>query len=152
MNKHLLLFLFSILFFEQQSFSQIFNGSTGTILDDGSDNYYPATINGVFPATMDANYGLETVCINLTHTWNDDLVISLISPDGTEFILAGRLGGDGDNYTNTCFNSDAATFIYEVGAPFTGTYKPQGSMASVNNGQNPNGQWKLHIFGYLPFC
>ncbi len=134
------------------SVAQTFTGSTGTILDDGSHNYYPLTVSGVVPATMDANYGLETVCINLTHTWDDDIVISLIAPDGSEFLLAGRLGGDGDNYTNTCFNYSAAQYLYEVGAPFTGTYKPQGTMSVVNNGQNANGLWRLHILDTYPFA
>jgi len=147
-----LVLVFFSTFFLQECFSQTFSGSTGTILDDGSHNYYYVNVTGVVPAVVDTNYGLETVCINLTHTWDDDLVISLIAPDGTEFLLAGRLGGDGDNYTNTCFNYDAGVSIFEVGAPFTGTFKPQGSMSVVNNGQNPNGLWRLHILDTWPYA
>lgn len=132
--------------------AQTFNGTAGIISDDGTHNYYSATVTGVIPAMLDTVFGLETVCINLTHTWDDDLIISLISPDGTEFLLAYRLGGDGDNYTNTCFNNSATNYIYEVGAPFTGTFKPQGSMSYVNNGQNPNGTWQLHILDAYPFA
>ncbi len=152
MKKTILFFLAAFLISNTAALAQTFTGNTGTILDDGTDMFYTATVTGVIPAVMDTNYGLETVCINLTHTWDDDLVISLIAPDGTEFLLAGRLGGDGDNYTNTCFNYEAAQYIYEVGAPFTGTYKPQGSMSVVNNGQNPNGLWKLHILDTYPFA
>jgi hypothetical protein len=36
-----------------QSVAQTFAGGTGTILDDGSHNYYPLTVSGVIPATID---------------------------------------------------------------------------------------------------
>ncbi|MCF8256226.1 MAG: CotH kinase family protein [Flavobacteriales bacterium] len=134
------------------SMAQTFSGAVGTILDDGSHNHYLAQVSGVVPAVMDTNYGLETVCITLTHTWTDDLVISLIAPDGSEFLLAGRNGGDGDNYTATCFNQDAAVPIDNVGAPFTGTFRPEGAMAMVNNGQDPNGTWTLHIWDSYPWA
>ena len=141
---------FSLLFLG--GFSQTFTGTGGPILDDGSDNFYPLSVSGVTPAIMDTSYGLETVCINLTHTWDDDLTITLIAPDGTEFELTSHNGGDGDNYTNTCFNYNAPQAIYQTGAPFTGTFRPEGAMSLVNNGQNPNGVWTLHILDTYPFA
>jgi subtilisin-like proprotein convertase family protein len=134
------------------SFAQTFTGTGGPILDDGSDNFYSLSVSGVVPAVMDTNYGLETVCINLTHTWDDDLTITLIAPDGTEFELTSHNGGDGDNYTNTCFNYGAPQAIYQTGAPFTGTFRPEGAMSLANNGQNPNGVWTLHILDTYPFA
>ena len=83
--KNLLLLLLLLPAFP--GFSQIFTGGGGPIADDGTHSYFPLTVSGL-PATIDAGFGLETVCIDLTHTWNDDLIISLISPDGTEFELA----------------------------------------------------------------
>ncbi len=146
------IFTFVFSFLCLHSIAQTFSGTGGPILDDGSNNFYTLTSNGVTPATMDTNYGLETVCINLTHTWDDDLVITLIAPDGTEFELSSRNGGDGDNYTNTCFNYSAATPIYLSSPPFTGTFKPEGTMSMVNNGQNANGLWTLHILDTYPFA
>ncbi|MHC1706694.1 MAG: CotH kinase family protein [Bacteroidales bacterium] len=125
--------------------AQTFTGAGGPILDDGSHNYYYLSVSGLTPSVIDTNFGLETVCINLEHTWDDDLVISLIAPDGTEFELSSRNGGDGDDYLNTCFNNTALTPIYLAGAPFTGTFRPEGFMSAVNNSQNPNGDWILHI-------
>jgi hypothetical protein len=141
--------LFSSVF---SSNGQTYNGGGGHINDDGSDNFFPLTVSGLSPAMMDSAYGLETVCINLTHTWDDDLVISLISPSGTEFLLSGRHGWDGDNYTNTCFNQNASTHISNGNAPFTGTFIPDGSIASVNNGQNGNGTWQLHILDVYAYA
>ncbi|MCX6270060.1 MAG: CotH kinase family protein [Bacteroidetes bacterium] len=141
--KQTLLLLLTLL--SMHAFSQTFTGPGGPITDDGLDNYYYLTVSGVTPAVMDTAFGLETVCINLTHTWDDDLTISLIAPDGTEFELTSHCGGDGDNYTNTCFNYDATTPIYQGSAPFTGTFLPKGIMSLLNNGQDPNGLWTLHI-------
>jgi len=132
--------------------AQTFNGGGGTILDDGTDMYYPIQVSGVVPNVMNSSYGLETVCIDLTHTWNDDLIISLIAPDGTEFELCYRHGGDSDNFSNTCFNTGAADAISNGWGPFTGTFRPDGPMASVNNGQSPNGTWQLHILDAYPFA
>jgi subtilisin-like proprotein convertase family protein len=147
-------FTTSLLFlvFISATIAQTFNGGGGVILDDGSDNYYPINVSGLSPSNIDTVFGLETVCINLIHTWDDDLVISLIAPDGTEFMLAARNGGDGDNYTNTCFNSFASQSIESAGAPFTGTFTPEGSMSTVNDGQNGNGIWQLHILDTYPFA
>lgn len=131
--------------------AQTFSGPGGPILDDGTNMYYPIAVTGL-PTVIDGNFGLETVCINATHTWDDDLIISLIAPDGTEFDLCYRHGGDSDNFTNTCFNTSAAQAISNGWGPFTGTFRPDGPMASVNNGQNPNGTWTLHILDAYPFA
>lgn len=137
--------LLLILFSDLTLSAQTYTGNGGLILDDGSHNFYSCLVSGVVPNVMDTSYGLETVCINLTHTWDDDLTIWLMAPDGTEFELTSHNGSDGDNYTNTCFNNDAVTPIYQGSAPFTGTFRSEGFMSMINNGQDPNGEWKLHI-------
>lgn len=133
------------------STAQTFTGLGGPISDDGTHMYYPIQVVGL-PVVIDSNFGLETVCINATHTWNDDLIISLIAPDGTAFDLCYRHGGDSDNFTNTCFNTSASESISNGWGPFSGTFRPDGPMASVNNGQNPNGTWTLHILDAYPFA
>lgn len=84
------------------------------------------------------------VMINLTHSYTGDIDIKLIAPDGTEVELANSLGGSGDNYTNTVFDDAATISINEASAPFTGTFKPQGSLAVLNDKQSL-GNWTLHI-------
>jgi subtilisin-like proprotein convertase family protein len=74
-----------------------------------------------------------------------DLTIELVAPDGTVKLLVGGIGGGEDNLVNTCFNTLAAANIATGSAPFTGTYAPMGQMGAVNNGQNPNGIWKLRV-------
>lgn len=125
--------------------AQTFNGSGGTI-NDVAVNPFSCNVSGLSPATIDtAAFGLENVCINLTHTYDGDLLIELLAPDGTTITLSREQGGSGDNFTNTCFNETAATSITLGAPPFTGNFVPQGFLGRVNNGQNGNGTWTLRI-------
>ncbi|MEM1340157.1 MAG: HYR domain-containing protein [Bacteroidota bacterium] len=85
------------------------------------------------------------VTLNLTHTWVEDLDISLTSPSGTTVVLSNDNGGSGDNYTSTIFDDAGATSITAGSAPFTGTFSPEGNLSDFN-GQDPSGTWTLSIF------
>ena len=43
------------------------------------------------------------VTLNISHTYDGDLVLTLIAPDGTRLPLANHRGGSGDDYNNTVF-------------------------------------------------
>lgn len=131
---------------------QTFNGTGGIIPDDGTIGNYYITVSGLSTNIDTLSFGLETVCINLTHTWDDDLTIQLISPDSTIVTLTSHAGGDGDDYANTCFEQNAVTPIMQGSPPFTGTFKPLGQMGLVNNNQDPNGVWTLRITDTYPFA
>jgi subtilisin-like proprotein convertase family protein len=132
---------------------QTYTSTAGAIIpDDGNPISFPINVTGLVPATIDTTFGLETVCINLTHPWNDDLTIRLIAPDGTTAELTSHNGGDSDDYTNTCFNNYAATYISSSWGPFTGTFKPEVSMGGINNGQVGNGTWQLFLIDTYPFA
>lgn len=132
-------------FLSISSFAQTFSGSTGNITDDGAINDFTATVSGLSPATLNTTHGLVTVCVNINHTWDSDLIIHLMSPDGTEINLVSNIGGDGDNFATTCFNQSAGMSVTSGSAPFNGTFKPQETLGNLNNGQNGNGVWKLRI-------
>lgn len=132
------------------SFSQSFSGIGGPIPDNGQTVDFTINVSGL-PTVIDTiNYGLETVCLNITHTWDSDLDISLIAPDGTIVTLASGVGESYDDFTGTCFLSSAAVSIIQGTAPFTGNYRPQGQLGMVNNGQDPNGVWTLRIVDTYP--
>jgi len=144
MYKKILTPLFTL--FIVNLFAQTFSVSPNQTIVDYATTEYPLNVIGLSATQIDTNtFGIETVCINLTHTWDADLDIFLIAPDGTLVTLTAALGGGDDNYTNTCFNQFAANSIAQGIAPFTGTYRPLGQLGIVNNNQNPNGQWKLRI-------
>lgn len=144
--------LFSLVFIATSSFcfSQTFSGATGPISDDGLNNDFLLNVSGLTPSTLDGTNGLIGVCINITHTWDSDLNINLIAPDGTDILLLSYVGGSDDNFTNTCFSQSAATSIVSGTAPFTGTFKPMNTLGNANNGQNGNGTWKLRIVDTYP--
>jgi subtilisin-like proprotein convertase family protein len=110
----------------------------------------PKTIPDVATTTSVLSVGQSqtitkiTVKLNLNHTYDSDLKITLKSPAGTTVLLANRRGGSGDNYTNTVFDSSAATSIASGFAPFSGTYRPEQSLTAFN-GQNASGTWSLII-------
>lgn len=97
------------------------------------------SVAGVVGAITDLN-----VSVNITHTYNADLDIFLIAPDGTRIELSTDNGGSGDNYTNTVFDDQAVTAITAGKAPFTGSFRPEGSLA-IMNGKSANGIWTLEV-------
>jgi subtilisin-like proprotein convertase family protein len=139
------LFLIVVLSAAQNSRAQTFTGGSGPIHDLTTIDI-PLTVIGLIPANIDTiGFGLESVCIDLTHTWDGDLEISLVSPDGTTTLLVAGQGGGGHNFTNTCFTDTAAMGIWQGSAPFTGPFRPQSQMGVVNNQQNANGTWFLRV-------
>lgn len=140
------LFLSTLLATSLSGIAQTFTANINAPIVDVFTNDYSFTVSGLSPANIDTmNFGLETVCINLTHTYDGDLNIYLIAPDGTTAPLATGLGGGGDDYTNTCFNVYAPQSVTSGTPPFTGTFAPMGQMGRVNNGQNGNGVWKIRV-------
>lgn len=125
-------------------YSQTFTGTGGDI-NDNQTTEFTLPVSGLPTAINATTFGLETVCIDIIHTYDEDLDIRLVAPDGTITWLVQDNGGGDDNYTNTCFDTYSTTSIYNGSAPFTGTFKPDQNFASMNNGQNPNGNWKLRI-------
>jgi subtilisin-like proprotein convertase family protein len=100
---------------------------------------------------IDEIYGLEKVSLSIKHAYISDLRIDLISPDGTLIWLSNRTGRDGADYENAKFSQNGFFGpIKDAKAPFKGDYVPDGSLDYFNNGQNPNGIWKLKIHDFNP--
>jgi subtilisin-like proprotein convertase family protein len=119
------------------------DGGVSIPILDGATEYDSVLVSGLNPVL--ANGNISSVCINLTHTFDGDLDMSLISPSGTIINLSDDNGGSGDNYTNTCFDMSASTNVTAGFAPFSGSYVPEGSF-DVFSGEDPNGYWKLMIY------
>jgi len=89
--------------------------------------------------------------LNITHTWDSDLDVFLVSPQGTRVELFTDVGSSGDNFTNTILDDECATSIASGTAPFTGCYQPEGSLADFDGESSsvlespPNGIWTLEI-------
>ncbi|MBN1660382.1 MAG: proprotein convertase P-domain-containing protein [Anaerolineae bacterium] len=88
---------------------------------------------------------VDVILNSIIHTYDGDLDIYLRHPDATEVELSTDNGSSGDNYTNTRFDDEAATPITSGSAPFTGSFQPEGSLATLD-GKVANGTWTLRIY------
>ncbi|MEE8291761.1 MAG: leishmanolysin-related zinc metalloendopeptidase [Candidatus Tectomicrobia bacterium] len=84
------------------------------------------------------------VLIDIRHTFDQDLVISLIGPRRNRVLLVGREGGARNNFRLTIFDDEARQDIEGAGAPFRGVFRPESSLADFD-GADPNGTWTLEI-------
>ena len=93
------------------------------------------------------------VRVRLNHTFDGDLAISLVAPDGTSVPLATNRGGSGDNFgsgandcsgTPTVFDDAAATAMSAGVAPFTASFRPESPLAAMN-GKAMSGVWKIRV-------
>jgi subtilisin family serine protease/subtilisin-like proprotein convertase family protein len=84
------------------------------------------------------------VILNVTHTYDSDLIVTLTSPGGITRTLVNRRGGSGDNFSNTTLDDQAASALSVGRAPFSGSYRPEQSLAAFN-GTNARGTWTLRI-------
>jgi len=96
--------------------------------------------------TIGNEYMLDRVELDITHTFDGDLDIELISPAGTVLMLSDQNGGGGDNYTGTIFQDGGAN-ITTASAPFTGVFQPEGgTFAATFDGEAVAGDWTLRVF------
>ena len=117
------------------------NNSVYAIPDNNPNGIYsPITVSGINPTTLSSGV-VVSAKVNITHTYDGDLMLYLISPAGTSVLLSNRRGGSGDNFTNTTFTMSATTPIGSGSAPFNGNYIPDGNLSGFTG--NANGTWQL---------
>ena len=115
------------------------SGGTGTAQDittstlDVNDVPVGAVINTI------------TVTLQINHTSDSDLIITLFAPDGTPVTLANQRGGTGDNFLTTTFTDAAATQIRFGTAPFNGSFRPDQALNNTLRNHTAFGLWTLQI-------
>ena len=89
--------------------------------------------------------GLRVRIGHITHTYDGDLTITLISPDGRSVKLVGGKGADGDDFADTVFDDSSTTRITSTtAAPFTGTFAPAQPLSAFD-GAPLAGSWTLKV-------
>ncbi len=101
-----------------------------------------------------------TVSLYITHTYDSDLLLQLVSPDGTTNTLSANHGASGHNYGLACSPDslrttfdDAALIPVSLGAPpFPGSFIPDQplSIFAGKSGTNVNGAWTLLVADQVP--
>jgi Zn-dependent metalloprotease/subtilisin-like proprotein convertase family protein len=102
-------------------------GVSNSVTISGSSN-----ANAVIALTLDS----------LTHTYDGDLKIELIAPNGSAITLASSVGGSGRNFIRTRF-VPAGTAIASGVAPFTGSFSPAQAFSNLTG--SANGTWSVRI-------
>ncbi len=88
------------------------------------------------------------VKLNISHTYDGDLYIYLVGPDGTRVDLVANRGGAGNHFTNTALDDETTRLVRNGKSPFLGSYKPEQPL-SVLDGKNARGVWTLYVYdGY----
>jgi subtilisin-like proprotein convertase family protein len=103
-----------------------------------------ATFDSVIAVTESEPVGDVDVTVDITHTFDGDVVLKLIPPTGPPITLVDRRGGDGANFENTVFDDEAATPIAEGSPPFAGSFRPETPLSSAD-GIDSLGNWKLRV-------
>ncbi len=127
------------------SYGQTFSGTSGSI-QDHQELVLPLNVSGLPSSMNQTSFGLEQVCLSITHTWDSDLTATLEAPDGTQVVLFSAIGGDGNDFDGTCLRGDVTASILAQNPPFSGTFKSMNPLGVINNNQDPNGTWKLRIY------
>ncbi|MFH1715915.1 MAG: proprotein convertase P-domain-containing protein, partial [Planctomycetota bacterium] len=84
------------------------------------------------------------VRVKITHPWDSNMDVFLIAPDGTRVELFTDVGGMSDNFDDTTLDDEASQSITEGSAPFSGSFRPEGSLADFD-GMDIGGTWTLEV-------
>lgn len=109
-----------------------------------------ATVNSTLVVPSQQNQIIQniTVNINVTHTWINDLIITLISPQGTQVRLVNRPCANSGSFQNinAVFSTEGITLVCAtIPAPaISGTIIPNQSFSAFT-GQNSQGTWTLRV-------
>jgi subtilisin-like proprotein convertase family protein len=127
--------------------SEYSSGSISAPIPDSGSVDIPIAVTDL-GLVDDVNVG-----VRINHTFDGDLEIRLIHPDGTTIMLSDNRGGSGDNFgsgandcsgTKTVFDDQAATAISAGTAPFTGSFRPDQALSGLH-GKPTAGTWTLRV-------
>lgn len=138
-------------------------GAVSTTVSSGPISIpIPDNTTGVATSTLNVagfagTVGSISVNFNITHTWDADVKVNLVAPNGAILNLVSSRGSSNDNFTNTTISSASGVSLATGAAPFTGTFA-----ADAVNGVGvapyistttlwsalygtPNGTWRIAV-------
>jgi subtilisin-like proprotein convertase family protein len=131
-------------------FSSVFSVTTAncfTIMSTNVPVTIPTSVSTVTSTINVTNTGtindVNVVDLIGNHSWINDLIVELESPQGTKITLWDQICGNEDNF-DVNFDDAATPGALPCPPVGGGIYQPQGSLTAFN-GQNPQGTWILSI-------
>ena len=125
-------------------YSQTFQNTTSIPITDLACIYSPIEVTGIGQLT--GNYIFSTIKFTITHSYDADLDIYLVAPDGTTLEVSTDNGSELNDYINTVIDPWTYYSITSTIAPFTGNYRPEGDFSILNaNATNADGIWQLKV-------
>jgi len=85
------------------------------------------------------------VLLDITHTYDGDIEISLVGPSANRVLLCSHRGSGGDNFIDTVFDDEATTPIGSGSPPFTGSFRPEQPLSALD-GLIAQGNWRLEVY------
>ncbi|WP_396146782.1 beta strand repeat-containing protein [Flavobacterium sp.] len=113
--------------------------ATSTSIPDNNPTGVTTTL--VVPTTCATAAQVATVSVNITHTFNSDIAIYLVAPNGSEIALSLNNGGSGDNYNATFQTGGAA--LPTGNSTIVGTFAPQAAFSGLTG--DATGTWGLRV-------
>lgn len=101
----------------------------------------------IIPTNQNVVIQKITASVDLTHTWINDLVVTLISPTGTQIQLMNQECTSNSVYQNTVATFDdlgIAVVCSTTPPALSGILQPQQPLSGFN-GQNSQGTWTLQV-------
>ncbi|MDQ3109848.1 MAG: PKD domain-containing protein [Bacteroidota bacterium] len=130
--------------------AQTFSTTSGAAIYDNQCATVTMVASGL-PTTTDTTvFGICSVAIEISHSYDGDLDIWLVNPSNDTIQLTNNNGGGGANFVSTVFTMSATQSVNQGNAPFTGSYWPFISLNNLNNGSDPNGTWKVIVCDEAP--
>lgn len=118
------------------------NGNNATALPIPDAPAAGVTSSITISGSSNASALIAVTIDSLIHTWDADLKIELLAPNGSVITLANGAGSSGDNFIRTRF-VPTGNNIANGAAPFTGSFAPATPFSSLSG--FANGQWSLRI-------
>ncbi|MCO4773199.1 MAG: proprotein convertase P-domain-containing protein, partial [Deltaproteobacteria bacterium] len=108
-------------------------GSSGTV-----------TVVDTITVTADGNIEDLDVSIDISHTWNADIEVSLTSPAGTTADLFTNVGGSDDDM-DIVLDDESSNTLPSSNATLSGDYQPEDEPLSLFDGEVAAGVWTITV-------
>jgi len=123
--------------------AQTFNWNGHSVISNSVNDTVTIPVSGL-PININGGFGISSVCFDIYHRSKTTLVFLLLAPDGNSVLLADGRGRVNENFIGTCFGMNGIP-IDAGEPPYTGIFLPSGDISTLNNNQDPNGNWRLVI-------